>query len=84
MSVRNYIVQLARELYDMGFDEVVLADVAHPTFSEPTELIYTDALHRAQHLHRGVRLRHLRRKSAQRQDGASVHLLRFKARARQG
>lgn len=44
MSVRNYIVQLARELYDMGFDEVVLADVAHPTFSEPTELIYTRTL----------------------------------------
>ena len=39
-----YIVQLAEELYDMGFDEVILADVAHPTFSEPTDLIYTRQL----------------------------------------
>lgn len=44
MNVRNYIVQLAEELYDMGFDEVILADVAHPTFSEPTDLIYTRQL----------------------------------------
>ncbi len=29
-DVRNYIIDLARELYDMGFDEVVLADVMHP------------------------------------------------------
>ncbi|MBO5544014.1 MAG: hypothetical protein J5949_05220 [Oscillospiraceae bacterium] len=29
-DVRNYIVTLARELYDLGFDEVVLADVMHP------------------------------------------------------
>ena len=29
-DVRNYIVELCRELYDMGFDEVVLADVIHP------------------------------------------------------
>lgn len=29
-EVREYIVELARELYDMGFDEVVLADVIHP------------------------------------------------------
>lgn len=28
--VRNYAVQLANELYDMGFDEVLLADVMHP------------------------------------------------------
>lgn len=44
LSVRNYAAQLAQELFDMGFDEVVLADVAHPTFSEPTELIYTRTL----------------------------------------
>lgn len=44
MNVRNYIVQLAEELYDMGFDEVILADIAHPTFSEPTDLIYTRQL----------------------------------------
>ncbi len=29
-DVRNYIIDLARELYEMGFDEVVLADVMHP------------------------------------------------------
>ncbi len=29
-DVRNYIVELCRELYAMGFDEVVLADVVHP------------------------------------------------------
>ena len=29
-DVRNYIVALVRELYDLGFDEVVLADVMHP------------------------------------------------------
>lgn len=44
LSVRNYAAQLAQELFDMGFDEVVLADVAHPVFSEPTELIYTRSL----------------------------------------
>ena len=44
LSVRNYAAQLAQELFDMGFDEVILADVAHPVFSEPTELIYTRTL----------------------------------------
>ena len=29
-DLRNYIIELIRELYDMGFDEVVLADVMHP------------------------------------------------------
>lgn len=29
-DLRNYIIALCRELYDMGFDEVVLADVMHP------------------------------------------------------
>ena len=29
-DVRNYIVDLCRELYEIGFDEVVLADVLHP------------------------------------------------------
>ena len=29
-ELRNYIIELIRELYDMGFDEVVLADVMHP------------------------------------------------------
>ncbi len=44
ISVRNYAAELAQELFDMGFDEVILADVAHPVFSEPTELIYTRTL----------------------------------------
>ena len=44
LSIRNYVVQLARELYALGFDEVILADVAHPVFAEPTELIYTRQL----------------------------------------
>ena len=30
IDIRNYIVELCRELYAMGFDEVVLADVLHP------------------------------------------------------
>ncbi len=29
-DVRNYVVQMCRELYALGFDEVVLADVMHP------------------------------------------------------
>lgn len=29
-QVRAYVVELIQELYDMGFDEVVLADVMHP------------------------------------------------------
>lgn len=40
MDVRGYIVDLARELYDMGFDEVILADVAHPDNGE-TAVYYT-------------------------------------------
>ena len=33
-KVRTYVVELARELYDMGFDEVVLADLRHPVPDE--------------------------------------------------
>ena len=33
-DLRDYIVQLCRELYDMGFDEVVLADVMHPVLEK--------------------------------------------------
>lgn len=40
MELRNYIVDLVRELYDMGFDEVILADVAHPDNGE-TAVYYT-------------------------------------------
>ncbi|MBP5231152.1 MAG: hypothetical protein ILO68_05415 [Clostridia bacterium] len=37
MNVRNYIVELAGELYDMGFDEVVLADLRHPELDKEKE-----------------------------------------------
>ena len=46
-TLRTYVVELCRELYDMGFDEVILADVAHPVLPEPEEgqeqaqLVYT-------------------------------------------
>ena len=40
-NLRNYIVQLCEELFAMGFDEVILADVAHPVFAEPIKLTYT-------------------------------------------
>ena len=33
-KVRDYVVEMARELYDMGFDEVVLADLRHPVPDE--------------------------------------------------
>lgn len=42
MVVREYIVQLINELYAMGFDEVVLADVMHPVLEDESQkLIYT-------------------------------------------
>lgn len=44
LTVRNYIIQCARELYALGFDEVILADVAHPVFAEPVPLLYTREL----------------------------------------
>ncbi len=40
-EVRKYVAQMAQELFDMGFDEVVLADVAHPTLTEAIPLVYT-------------------------------------------
>ena len=42
--LRSYIAQLAQELFDMGFDEVVLANVAHPVLEAGTELLYTREL----------------------------------------
>lgn len=36
-DVRHYAAQLARELFDMGFDEVILADVEHPVPPAPQE-----------------------------------------------
>ena len=43
-AVRKYAAQMAQELFDMGFDEVVLADVAHPTLTEPVPLLYTNEI----------------------------------------
>ena len=41
MEVRRYTVELVNELYTMGFDEVVLANVLHPTLEEGVTLTYT-------------------------------------------
>lgn len=45
-NVRNYTVQLVEELFAMGFDEVVLADVAHPVLplgddGQKMQIVYT-------------------------------------------
>lgn len=41
-ELRQYVIEMCRELYDMGFDEVVLANVVHPEIdSEKTKLTYT-------------------------------------------
>ena len=41
-KVRDYVVEMAQELYDIGFDEVVLADLRHPVPSGngETEFLY--------------------------------------------
>lgn len=42
--VRDYVVEMAQELYAMGFDEVVLADLRHPVPDEKygeIEFVYT-------------------------------------------
>jgi len=43
LNLRTYVEQMVRELWDMGFDEVLLADVRHPTLPEDqdVELVYT-------------------------------------------
>lgn len=41
LDVRDYAVSMARELYELGFDEVVLADVRHPVLEEDVKLQYT-------------------------------------------
>lgn len=43
LNLRTYVEQMVRELWDMGFDEVLLADVRHPTlpWDEDVELVYT-------------------------------------------
>lgn len=40
-EIRTYIVQLCRELYAMGFDEVALADLMHPILKEDVKVSYT-------------------------------------------
>lgn len=41
-DVREYVVTMIQELFDMGFDEVVLADVMHPNIEgTDTRLTYT-------------------------------------------
>lgn len=41
LDVRDYAVSMVRELYELGFDEVVLADVRHPVLEEDVKLQYT-------------------------------------------
>ena len=41
MELRDYTVSMVRELYAMGFDEVVLADVCHPVLPEETIVQYS-------------------------------------------
>jgi len=41
LDLRTWIAEMAQELYDLGFDEVVLADVAHPSLAEAIPLLYT-------------------------------------------
>ena len=41
LDLRTWIAEMAEELYDLGFDEVVLADVAHPSLAEAIPLLYT-------------------------------------------
>ena len=47
LSLRNYVIEMVKELYQLGFDEVVLADVAHPAPAEgeqAPQLLYTREL----------------------------------------
>ncbi len=41
LDLRTWIAEMVQELYDLGFDEVVLADVAHPSLAEAVPLQYT-------------------------------------------
>ena len=40
LDLRDYAVSMVRELYAMGFDEVVLANVAHPVLPEDVTVQY--------------------------------------------
>ncbi len=41
LDLRAWIAEMAQELYELGFDEVLLADVAHPSLAEAIPLSYT-------------------------------------------
>lgn len=41
LDLRTWIAEMVRELWDLGFDEVVLKDVAHPSLAEAVPLVYT-------------------------------------------
>lgn len=43
-SVREYIIPLLQELAAMGFDEIILTDLAHPVAAEGTEFQYSTTL----------------------------------------
>ena len=41
LELRTWIAEMVRELWDLGFDEVLLKDVAHPSLAEAIPLLYT-------------------------------------------
>ena len=41
LDLRTWIAEMVQELYNLGFDEVVLADVCHPSLAEAVPLLYT-------------------------------------------
>ena len=41
LDLRTWIAEMVRELWDLGFDEVVLKDVAHPSLAEAIPLLYS-------------------------------------------
>ena len=43
LEMRTWIAEMVQELYDLGFDEVVLADLGHPVLDaeNPPKLLYT-------------------------------------------
>ena len=40
LELRTWVAEMVQELWDLGFDEVVLKDVAHPSLAEAVPLIY--------------------------------------------
>ena len=41
LDLRTWVAEMVRELWALGFDEVVLKDVAHPSLAEAIPLLYT-------------------------------------------